>query len=69
MELFFYVCLFGTPGTIVLLATECALCAVRDLASANFHAFVGVLCSLACAERLGTGHYILGIDIKMFIYT
>ena len=69
MELFFYVCLFGTPGTIVLLATECALGSVRDLASANFHAFVGVLRSLACTERLGTGHYILGIDIKMFIYT
>ena len=61
--------LCGTPGTIVLLATECALCAVGYLATTDFLAFVGVLRSLACAERLGTGHYILCIDIKMFSYT
>ena len=65
----YVIILCGTPGTIVLLATECALCAVRDLASANFHAFIGILCSLARAERLGTWHYILCIDIKMFSYT
>ena len=70
----FYICLFGTSGTIVLLATECALCSVCDLASTDFHAFVGILRSFACAERFGTGHYILGIDffvnqIKMSKYT
>ena len=61
--------LLGTSGTIVLLATECAFGSVRDLASADFHAFVWVLRSLARAERLGTGHYILCIDIKIFSYT
>jgi hypothetical protein len=58
--------LLGTPGTIVLLPAECALCSVCDFASTDFHAFVGILRSLACAERFGTWHYILGIDIKIF---
>lgn len=51
--------LLGTRGTIVLLAAECALRSTRDLASTDFLAFVGVLRSLARAERPGTSwHYI-----------